>query len=78
MADANLTTPLDNLDRFLHVVSGRRAPHIVMESREVLRSQRVDGRWLHHVLGRVFNSYIPLLGLPGITDALCGFKLLSA
>jgi glycosyltransferase involved in cell wall biosynthesis len=78
MADADLAMPPDNLDRFIRVVSGSPAPHIVIGSREAPGSQRVGEHWLRHAIGRVFNSYVRLLVLPGITDTQCGFKLFSA
>jgi len=78
MADADLAMPLDNLDRFIRAVSGSPAPHIVIGSREAPGSQRVGEHWLRHAIGRVFNSYVRLLVLPGIMDTQCGFKLFSA
>jgi dolichyl-phosphate beta-glucosyltransferase len=78
MADADLAMPPDNLDRFIRFVSDSPAPHIVIGSREAPGSQRVGEHWLRHAIGRVFNCYVRLLVLPGITDTQCGFKLFSA
>lgn len=78
MADADLAMPPDNLDRFIRVVSDSPAPHIVIGSREAPGSRRVGEHWLRHAIGRVFNGYVRLLVLPGITDTQCGFKLFSA
>lgn len=78
MADADLAMPADNLDRFLSVVSRAPAPHIVIGSREAAGSRRVGEHWLRHAIGRVFNWWVQLLVLPGISDTQCGFKLFSA
>ena len=77
MADADLAMPPGNLDRFLRVV-GAPSPDIVIGSRAAPGSQRVDEHWLRYSIGRVFNVYVRLLVLPGITDTQCGFKLFSA
>lgn len=78
MADADLAMPPDNLDRFLRVVGDSPAPHIVIGSREAQGSQRIGEHWLRHAIGRLFNYYVRLLVLRGITDTQCGFKLFSA
>lgn len=78
MADADLAMPLDNLERFLNVVSGPTVPHIVIGSREGAGSQRIGEHPLRHTIGRTFNAWVQLLVLPGIADTQCGFKLFSA
>ena len=78
MADADLAMPPDNLDRFLYVVGSTPSPDVVIGSREAPGSRRVGEHWLRYSIGRVFNAYVRLLVLPGITDTQCGFKLFSA
>jgi dolichyl-phosphate beta-glucosyltransferase len=78
MADADLAMPPDNLDRFLHVVSSTPSTDIVLGSREAPGSRRVGEHWLRYSIGRVFNAYVRLLVLPGMTDTQCGFKLFRA
>lgn len=78
MADADLSMPPDNLDRFLAVVTSDPPPHIVIGSREAAGARRVGERWQRHVVGRMFNWIVQLLLVPGIRDTQCGYKLFSA
>ena len=78
MADADLAMPLDNLDRFLSVISGPSPADLLIGSREVPGAHREGEHWLRYVIGRVFNVYVRALVLPGVADTQCGFKLLSA
>lgn len=78
MADADLSMPPDNLERFLAVVRTPPAPHIVIGSREGAGAQRGGEHWARHALGRVFNRVVQLIAVPGIQDTQCGYKLFSA
>ena len=78
MADADLSMPPDNLDRFLSLVSQPPVPHIVIGSREGAGAQRIGEPWTRHALGRIFNWLVQLVALPGIRDTQCGYKLFSA
>jgi dolichyl-phosphate beta-glucosyltransferase len=78
MADADLAMPLDNLERFLHAVSGPAVPHIVIGSREAPGGQRLDEHRFRFAIGRLFNWWVRMLVLPGVADTQCGFKLFSA
>jgi dolichyl-phosphate beta-glucosyltransferase len=78
MADADLAMPLDNLERFLRVVTGPTVPHIVIGSREGPGAQRIGEHPMRHAIGRTFNGWVRLLVLPGLVDTQCGFKLFSA
>ena len=78
MADADLAMPLDNLARFLRVVTGPTVPHIVIGSREGPGAQRIGEHPMRHAIGRTFNGWVRLLVLPGLGDTQCGFKLFSA
>ena len=73
LCDADLSMPIDLLDRLLPPSAP--AVDIVIGSREAEGANRVDeprGRWL---MGRVFNSFTRLLAAPGIRDTQCGFKV---
>ena len=78
MADADLAMPLDNLDRFLRPVKSPSPPDLVIGSREAPGAHRQGEHWLRYLIGRVFNLYVRVLVLPGISDTQCGFKLFSA
>jgi dolichyl-phosphate beta-glucosyltransferase len=36
---------------------------------------RVDRRWYRHMIGRIFHTLVRTLGVRGIRDTQCGFKL---
>jgi len=73
LCDADLSMPIDLLDRLLPPSAP--AVDIVIGSREAEGANRIGeprGRWL---MGRVFNSFTRLLAAPGIRDTQCGFKV---
>ena len=77
MTDADLSTPIEELPRFLarmdegfDVVIGSRAlPGSTIE---------VHQPWFRENVGRVYNLFVRALALPGLRDTQCGFKLWSA
>lgn len=71
--DADLATPLENLDEFAQ--RARSGADIVIGSREGAGSRRIGEPGYRHLMGRVFNRMVQLLVLPGIEDTQCGFKL---
>lgn len=78
MADADLSMPPENIDRFLAAVRAADPPHIAIGSREAPGAHRVGEPWSRHVIGRAFNAIVQLLAVPGVRDTQCGFKLFSA
>jgi hypothetical protein len=77
MADADLSMPPDNLERFLTVIRNDPAASLIIGSREVPGAQRTGEPWLRHVIGRIFNWTVRLFALAGFTDTQCGYKLFS-
>lgn len=76
MCDADLSMPIEQVNRFL-------PPHIGgcdvgIGSREVPGAQRYDEPVYRHLVGRVFNSMVRWLVLPGLQDTQCGFKCFRA
>lgn len=71
--DADLATPLHNLDRFVKLAAD--GADIVIGSREGADARRIGEPRYRHLMGRVFNRMVQLLVLPGIEDTQCGFKL---
>ena len=75
MTDADLSTPIDELDRFLPylrdgaqvVIGSRKMPGAVIEVRQPL---------LRESMGRVFTLLTQIL-IVRVSDATCGFKLFS-
>ena len=77
LADADLSMPIAELQRFLDAAAAG-AGDIIVGSREALGARRVGEPWSRHVIGRVFNWAVKLLVLRGVDDTQCGFKLFSA
>jgi dolichyl-phosphate beta-glucosyltransferase len=76
MADADGATPIQEVERLEHALAEGADLAIgsrFLGSRD--RRYRVQARWHRTVLGNVFNQIAQHLGLEGITDTQCGFKL---
>jgi glycosyltransferase involved in cell wall biosynthesis len=76
MCDADLSMPIDQLNRFLppHLPDGA----IAIASREAKGAVRYGEPTYRHLGGRVINLMIRLLVLPGLQDTQCGFKCFPA
>ena len=76
MTDADGATPIQEIERLEHALSD--GSDLAIGSR-FLGSRdgryRVQARWHRTVLGNAFNRMAQRLGLEGITDTQCGFKL---
>jgi dolichyl-phosphate beta-glucosyltransferase len=76
MADADGATPIQEIERLEHALTDGTDLAIgsrFLGSRD--RRYRVHARWHRTVLGNVFNRIAQQLGLEGISDTQCGFKL---
>jgi hypothetical protein len=78
MADADLSMPPDNIGRFFAVLRESPSTDILIGSREAIGSRRIGEPWRRHAAGRLFNYLAQALGVPGIRDTQCGFKMFSA
>ncbi|PKN92023.1 MAG: glycosyl transferase [Chloroflexi bacterium HGW-Chloroflexi-6] len=74
-ADADLSMPIGEVTRFLPPAVD--IP-IAIASREAPGAIRYDEPFYRHITGRVFNSLIHNLVLPGLQDTQCGFKMFRA
>lgn len=73
--DADLSTPLSEVYRFLQHLQEHPETDIVIGSRADARSQIVKKQsWFRRNLGRGFNKFVFLFGIRGIKDTQCGFK----
>ena len=72
MCDADLSTPIGEVERFLPPALGD--ADIAIGSREAPGAVRYREPYYRHLVGRVFNGLIQTLLLPGLQDTQCGFK----
>ena len=76
VCDADLSMSIDQVDLFLPPrCSGY---DIAIGSREAPGAQRIDEPIYRHLIGRVFNTMVRWLTLPGLQDTQCGFKCFTA
>lgn len=76
--DADNSTPIEELDKFIPLIKPQGKNDIVIGSRHLKESSiLVHQPWHRKLLGRSANFLIQLLLLPGITDTQCGFKLFN-
>ena len=77
MCDADLSTPIEELKK-LSIWITDHDYDIVIGSREGAGSRRIGEPYYRHLMGRIFNLYIQLMAVHGITDSQCGFKLFKS
>jgi len=71
-ADADLSMPIAEVARF--IPPALPDAQVAIGSREASGAVRYDEPSYRHVTGRVFNTIVRLLALPGLEDTQCGFK----
>ena len=76
MCDADLSMPVEEINRFLP--PALQGVDIAIGSREAPGSVRYNEPQYRHLGGRVVNTMIRLLALPGLQDTQCGFKCFRA
>lgn len=74
--DADLSMPISEIPRFLP--PNIPDPQVVIGSREAPGAIRYGEPEIRHLSGRVFNSLVRWIALPGLQDTQCGFKLFRA
>lgn len=76
ICDADLSMPVTEITRFL---PPRLDDYdIAIASREAKGAVRYDEPAHRHFVGRIFNSLVRWLALPGLNDTQCGFKCFTA
>lgn len=75
MMDADLSMPVDEINKFLPPKLG--VP-VAIASREAPGAQRLNEPRIRHLIGRMFNTLVRTIVLPGLQDSQCGFKCFSA
>jgi dolichyl-phosphate beta-glucosyltransferase len=79
VADADGAAPITEVRRLEQAIE--RGADIAIGSRFLASRHpdyQVKARWHRSVLGNLFNAIVQRLGIPGITDTQCGFKLFRA
>ncbi len=73
--DADLSTPLAEVLKFLAHFSDHADTQMIAGSRAMAKSQILKKQtWIRRNMGRSFNRFVQILGVPGISDTQCGFK----
>ncbi len=76
MTDADLATPIEELDKLEAAFGGAQGVKVVAGSRALASSNITRPQSMVRVfLGRAGNLWIRSLAVPGIHDTQCGFKL---
>jgi glycosyltransferase involved in cell wall biosynthesis len=76
--DADLSTPLGEIDRLLAVLAENPGCQLAMGSRIKRLGSRIERKVLRHVLGRIFAAFASgILGFE-VYDSQCGAKLFRA
>ena len=76
MCDADLSMPIEEVNKFLPPAQSDF--DLAIATREARDSVRYDEPIYRHLGGRLINSAIRLLILPGLQDTQCGFKCFRA
>ena len=76
MCDADLSMPVEEISKF--IPPQLENVDIAIASREAPGSIRYNEPYYRHFTGRVFNTLIRFLILPGLQDTQCGFKCMRA
>lgn len=76
LCDADLSMPIEQVNRFLS--PALEMVDVAIGSREVPGAKRFDEPSYRHLIGRMFNTMVRCILLPGLQDTQCGFKCFSA
>ncbi len=73
--DADLSTPLEELQGFIDVLDARPTVDIAMGARVRMLGRRIDRRPLRHYAGRLFGTAASLALRVAVYDTQCGAKI---
>mgnify|MGYP001115230533 CR=1 FL=1 len=76
LSDADLSMPIEQVNCFLPPRLEK--VDVAIGSREIKGANRYDEPDYRHLIGRIFNTMVRLLVLPGLQDTQCGFKCFRA
>jgi dolichyl-phosphate beta-glucosyltransferase len=73
MSDADLSTPIEEIEKLIPFAS---PSSVVIASRGMVGSDlEVRQPFYRELMGRIFNLFVRVLVISGISDSQCGFKL---
>ena len=72
LCDADLSVPIEQVERLLPPRC--QGADVAVGSREAPGARRIGEPQRRHLMGRVYNSLVRLLAVPGLKDTQCGFK----
>ena len=72
LCDADLSVPIEQIECF--IPPQLEEVDIAIGSRETAGARRIGEPNRRHVMGRVYNTLVRLLAVPGLADTQCGFK----
>ncbi len=72
LCDADLSVPIEQVARLLPPQVEE--IDIAIGSREVEGARRIGEPARRHLMGRVYNTLVRLMAVPGLRDTQCGFK----
>ena len=72
ICDTDLSMPIEEVNHFIPPAQNN--IDVVIASREAEGAVRYDEPAYRHFIGRVFNTLVRVLALPGLQDTQCGFK----
>jgi len=73
--DADLATPLDDLDDLVSALAGRSGRLLAMGSRVRRLGSSIDRHWWRHITGRIFATCASLILRLPVYDSQCGSKI---
>ena len=76
LADADLSMPIEEIIKF--IPPALKDFDIAIASRESASAKRYNEPAYRHLIGRIFNTLVRILALPGLQDTQCGFKCFRA
>ena len=74
--DADLSTPLDEIEYFINAIKTNKL--LIIGSRFKRVGSSINRKWYRHVLGRIFSTFASLILKLPIYDTQCGAKLFKA
>lgn len=73
--DFDQATPIKEIEKLLKKI--KEGYQIVIGSREIKGAKREKEPFYRHLMGKVFNLFVKIFVISGISDTQCGFKLFN-